>query len=159
MRLRPCYPFLGCCQLFVVLGSRIPGIFAGGSWAKKPHDDTTIFVGWGPLKRPVMGTTLPSSIFLITSVSFRRVIGTSYSARSEQDKGPEAYGTSPLFDFGVGIIVIPKRTLRICSMTGNFIDGLRFAERAERIEFLFRDLGYPLVHLYSCLSCFTRRAS
>jgi hypothetical protein len=78
----------------------------------------------GPLKRFVMGTTLPSSIFLFTSVSFRRVIGTSYSARSEQDKGPEAYGTSPLFDFGLGIIAIPERASRVCFMPPNLIDGL-----------------------------------
>jgi hypothetical protein len=49
--------------------------------------------------------------------------GTSYGARSEQDKGPETYGTSPLFDFGLGIIGIPKRALGVFFMRLNLIDG------------------------------------
>jgi hypothetical protein len=35
---------------------------------------------------------------------------------SKQDKGSEADGASPLFDFGLGIIGIPKRAVALLSM-------------------------------------------
>jgi hypothetical protein len=34
----------------------------------------------------------------------------------KQDKGSEAGGASPLFDFGLGIIEIPKRAVAFLSM-------------------------------------------
>ena len=88
------------CSFFssvvIVLGWKAPSSFF-------------VFVG-----RFVIGTTLPFSIIFIIPDGDK--ISLADDTCSKQDKGSEADGASPLFDFGLGMIRIPKRAVALLSM-------------------------------------------